>query len=168
MKRVNLNFGIDLAAFFALLMLVSTGLLMEFRLPPGSGGHEPYGLGWRAMERPTPVIWEMTRHQWGEIHFWIAVTFTLLLAFHLVLHWKWIVATSKNLSQRISKSTLLLWLIAIVGVLFIAAPLVSPKIERNSNRPSATSKVEAGTTHETQTSTRTSVGNIEPDSTRLR
>jgi hypothetical protein len=161
MKRVNLNFGIDLVAFFALLMLISTGLLIEFRLPPGSGGHEPYGHGWRALERPTPVIWGMTRHQWGEIHFWIAMTFSLLLAFHLVLHWKWIVATCKNLTPRISKSTLLLWLIGTVGVLLIAAPLVSPKAERFRNRHSA---APAGA----QTSTGTSIGNIEPDSIRLR
>jgi hypothetical protein len=161
MKRVNLNFGIDLAAFFALLMLISTGLLMEFRLPPGTGGHEPYGHGWRALERPTPVIWDMTRHQWGEIHFWIAVTFSLLLAFHLVLHWKWIVATIKNLAPRTSKSTLLLWLIGIVGALLIAAPLVSPKFERKHNRPSATAS-------EAQTPAGTSIGNIEPVSTRLR
>jgi type IV secretory pathway TrbL component len=168
MKRVNLNFGIDLAAFFALLMLISTGLLIEFRLPPGSGGHEPYGHGWRALERPTPVIWDMTRHQWGEIHFWIAVTFASLLVFHLMLHWKWIVATSKNFMPRVFKSTVLLWFIAMVGLLLIAAPLLSPKVQRIRQRPASTSKVDRGTASEAQTSAGTSIGNIEPDSAKLR
>jgi hypothetical protein len=168
MKRVHLHFGIDLGAFFALLMLISTGMLIEFRLPPGSGGHEPYGRGWRALERTTPEIWGLTRHQWGEIHFWIAVTFVFLLAFHLALHWKWIVATSKNLVPQAICSTMLLWLIAILAVVLVAAPLLSPKTERIHARPSpATAAIEQSAS-DNQTPATTSVGNILPDSKRLR
>lgn len=168
MKRVNLNFGLDLAAFLALLMLISTGMLIEFRLPPGSGGHESYGYGWRAVERATPVIWNMTRHQWGEIHFWIAVTFTILLAFHLVLHWKWIVATSRNLIPQFSRPTLLLWLIVIVGVLVIAIPLVSPKVDSSPYRPSPSLEVEESAVPEAYFATKKLIHDNETDSTEFR
>jgi hypothetical protein len=37
MKRTVLNLIVDILAFAALVMLASTGLLMHFRLPAGSG-----------------------------------------------------------------------------------------------------------------------------------
>jgi hypothetical protein len=168
MKRVHLNFGIDLAAFLALLMLVSTGLLIEFRLPPGSGGHEPYGHGRRAMERATPVIWDLTRHQWGAIHFWIALSFVALLTVHLVLHWKWIAATCKNLVPRAAPFTVLVWLIAILAMVLIAAPLLSPKTERIRVRSSLVTPAVEQSTLEGQTAAAIWVGSMLPDSKRFR
>jgi hypothetical protein len=38
MKRNSLNFVIDLAAFLNLLGLIFTGFIMEYILPPGTGG----------------------------------------------------------------------------------------------------------------------------------
>lgn len=168
MKRVHLNFAIDLAAFFALLMLISTGMLLAFRLPPSRGGHEPYGHGWRAMERATPEIWELTRHQWGEIHFWIAAVFSLLLAFHLVLHWKWIAATAKNLVPIATSSSLLFWLIGVIAAVLIAVPLLSPKRERLRVRPSPAALTIEKSAVDGQTSFANWVGNILPDSNRFR
>jgi hypothetical protein len=128
MKRVNTNFIIDVAALLALLLLVSTGLILEYRLPPGSGGHEPYGYGHRALDRPIMTIWGWSRHAWGEFHFWIACFFVLVLAIHLILHWKWIVSMCKNLTSNCSHVemfVLIAGLATFVGLMMLL--LVGPK-----------------------------------------
>jgi hypothetical protein len=58
-------------------IMSGTGLLLAYRLPPGSrGGHGLSSLGW-------------TRHEWGDLHFWISFAFLALLLIHLALHWRW-------------------------------------------------------------------------------
>jgi hypothetical protein len=32
----------------------------------------------------------MTRHEWGYVHFDLAVLFAVLMVVHIVLHWAWI------------------------------------------------------------------------------
>jgi hypothetical protein len=58
-------------------MMSGTGLLIAYRLPPGSrGGHGLSALGW-------------TRHEWGDLHFWISIAFLALIFIHMALHWRW-------------------------------------------------------------------------------
>ena len=76
MARVTLNFLIDLATFLVMLAMISTGLLVRFVLPPGSG------------ERMS--VWNNTRHEWGDVHFWLAVTLGAFVLIHLALHWSWV------------------------------------------------------------------------------
>jgi len=66
----------------ALLWLVfcamaGTGLLLAFRLPPGSRG----GRGLSA--------WGLSRHEWGDWHTWLSYVFLALILTHLALHWRW-------------------------------------------------------------------------------
>ncbi len=65
MKRPKLNFFIDIIAFIAFVLLTTTGILMRYILPPGSGKHT--------------LIWGMDRHEWGTIHFWISILFFSIL-----------------------------------------------------------------------------------------
>lgn len=66
----------------ALLWLVfcgmaGTGLLLAWRLPPGSrGGRGLAAMGWG-------------RHDWGDVHTWLSYAFLALVAAHLALHWRW-------------------------------------------------------------------------------
>lgn len=58
--------------------LAGTGLLLAFRLPPGSrGGRGLSAMGW-------------DRHEWGDVHTWLAYAFLGLVAAHLALHWRWL------------------------------------------------------------------------------
>lgn len=75
MKKTDANFLIDLTSFLAFLGLIMTGLVLFIALPHGSG---------------KAVIWGMTRHEWGDVHFWLAVGFVVLMGIHLVLHWNWV------------------------------------------------------------------------------
>jgi uncharacterized membrane protein len=77
MNRTIANIIIDIIAAFLFLGMIATGYLLRFPLPPGSN--------------KTLSLWGYTRHQWGDIHFWISLGLLVVLVIHLVLHWNWIV-----------------------------------------------------------------------------
>lgn len=76
MTRATLNFIIDFVTYLVMLAMIATGLLTRYVLPRGSG------------ERLS--AWNMTRHEWGDVHFWLAVSLGVLLLLHLALHWHWV------------------------------------------------------------------------------
>lgn len=77
MNRPVFNIFIDLIAAVLFLGMLATGYLLSFPLPPGS--NKAFSL------------WGLTRHQWGDIHFWISLGLILTMIVHLALHWNWIV-----------------------------------------------------------------------------
>jgi hypothetical protein len=97
MKRTTLNFIVDLISFVTFVVLVFTGFVIRFILPPGSGGGHGYGYrGGRGAEEIKSLL-SMTRHEWGDIHFVISIIFIVLMLIHLVLHWTWIKCYFKSL-----------------------------------------------------------------------
>lgn len=118
-KKPTLNFAIDSAAFTAFLLLITTGVLMRYLLPPGSGR--------------ISTIWGWNRHDWGDIHFWIAIIFLSISALHLVLHWEWVVCKIKGRKCEDSQARfrILLAVVAILTLIALAlSPLLSP-VEQN-------------------------------------
>lgn len=86
--KVWLNMAINALSFVSLLSLISSGLILQFTLPSGSGAGAAgmrHGAG-RAVRK----FAGLTRHEWGDIHFVIALVFAGLLAAHLILHWNWL------------------------------------------------------------------------------
>lgn len=77
MNRPVFNIVIDLIAAWLFLGMLATGYLLRFPLPPGS--NKAYSL------------WGLTRHQWGDMHFWISLGLIVVMIIHLALHWNWIV-----------------------------------------------------------------------------
>jgi hypothetical protein len=64
--------------YLGFCVLTGTGLLLAFRLLPGSRGGqglEFYGWG---------------RHDWGDVHFWVACGVIALAVVHLILNWAWV------------------------------------------------------------------------------
>lgn len=116
MRRPALNFLVDAAAFTGFVFMVSTGVLMRYVLPPGSGKRT--------------VVWGLDRHEWGALHFWIAAAFLGVLALHLALHGRWILSVLRKRPREGSGARVALGLVGLLAVLAIAAaPLVSP-VER--------------------------------------
>ena len=101
MKRNLLNFIIDTTAFIVLLGLTATGLIMQYVLPPGTGGGcgDGYGSGFRGGRGPECAkdLLSMTRHQWGDVHYILAVIFIVLILVHIILHFSWIKNCFKSL-----------------------------------------------------------------------
>lgn len=90
-KRPVWNMIIDVISLVVFSTMISTGLLLKFVLPPGSGRVEmvlgSHGRGHRTIE----LFMGLARHDWGTIHFYISLGFLILLFIHLALHWNWIV-----------------------------------------------------------------------------
>lgn len=121
MKRTSLFFAIDVLAFVLFLLLTTTGILVRYTLPPGSGHFR--------------TLWGMDRHDWGQIHFWIAVVFLAALALHVFFHWKWVVSMVKGRPKQGSGKRVAIAavsLLALGGLL--ALPFLAP-IEQSEEIP---------------------------------
>ena len=78
MNRNRINCIVVVLAYIAMAGLGATGIILRFRLPPGSGSDAVVGL---------------TRHEWGGIHFGLVLALVALVALHIVLHWTWVTHT---------------------------------------------------------------------------
>ena len=89
MKRTTLHFMVDLTSFLDLLLLAATGAILKWVLPPGSGGGHGF-RGGRGLAAETQDFASLGRHDWGDVHFILALLFLFLMLLHLYLHWTWI------------------------------------------------------------------------------
>jgi len=81
LRRSTLNFIVDALTLLAIFVMVATGLIIRFILPPGTGGgHGEGGL----------LLWGLGRHDWGDVHFWTSMVLVALLVVHVALHWSWV------------------------------------------------------------------------------
>jgi len=124
MKRSTLITLTDVLAFIAFLFLTSSGILLRYLLPPGSG---------RWSE-----VWNMTRHEWGTLHYWIALLFFAVLAFHLLQHWRFVLGLFRGHLREGLRLRVALGLVGLMAVILLGiAPLLSPVQvdEGRSDRP---------------------------------
>ena len=136
MSKSMVNFLVDSVMFEAIMLLSATGALMRYVLPPGSGHFSQ--------------LWKMDRHQWGQIHFWIAVVLRGTGALQLLLHWNWVVCVVKGRPGKASRIRVAL---AVVGVLALAGLMVAPffaQVEQTGKPPHRMQSGEHSTSDEYQ------------------
>jgi hypothetical protein len=105
----------------------TTGFVLKFVLPPGSGRIEGAGTGWRAAQKPVSLLWGGTRHDWGTVHLWLAVGFLAIVSLHVLFHWRWIACMIGKQPQDRSGSRLLAGLLALLVLsAFAIGPFISP------------------------------------------
>jgi len=109
MRRSSLIALIDVLSFIGFVFMTSTGVLVRYVLPPGSGR-------WSS-------VWGLSRHDWGGIHYWIALGFFAVLAVHLLLHWRFI---ANLLGTRLHSGVRLRLALGIVGLLAVLALALAP------------------------------------------
>ncbi len=130
MSRTALNAIVDAVAYAGLVVLATTGLMLRWQMPPGSGGLHGMGSGSGAGagSQPVTVVWGLSRHEWGSIHYWIALGLMGVLVVHLFLHWKWIVCVLRGRPHSdVSGGRFALGVASLVLVtLLAAAPLLTP------------------------------------------
>ena len=143
MKRTLVNFSLDAVVLLLMTTVISTGLIMGFLLPPGSGRLDVEAHGDGQTGRPISVLWGLGRHDWGDVHFWLSMALITGALIHLALHWRWIVAmitrptpglTDSQRRRRVVGGVMGLALVAVI----IAAPWLAPI------RTVARSELEAG------------------------
>ena len=109
----------DVLAFIGFVLLTATGVLMRYSLPPGSG--------------KSRTIWGLDRHDWGGIHFWIAVGFFSILSINLFLHGRWIGHVLRGRKKQNFTTRIALGVVAGLALLALGiSPLLSPVIKDES------------------------------------
>jgi NADH:ubiquinone oxidoreductase subunit 5 (subunit L)/multisubunit Na+/H+ antiporter MnhA subunit len=78
MKRRTFDLVLDCLMALLVLGLVGTGIVIRFALPPGSG--------------ESRFLWGLHRHQWGDVHFWLALAAGVSMLLHVATHWSWVVS----------------------------------------------------------------------------
>ncbi|MBI5427118.1 MAG: DUF4405 domain-containing protein [Nitrospinae bacterium] len=96
MQRKSVNILIDAPAFAFFVFSIAAGRVLKYVLPPGSGRRFVSGEGREAAEKTVSLLWGFSRHEWGDIHFRIAVGIMALLAAHPALHYKWAVTVLRG------------------------------------------------------------------------
>lgn len=108
-----MNYWLDVIAFVEFAFLTTSGILIQYSLPERSGH--------------SMTVWGLSRHQWGDWHFYLALFLFATLALHIVLHWKWIINLTRGRPSDASGRRLLLGVFGLVVVIMLAsAPLLSP------------------------------------------
>ena len=116
-NKTHINLVIDAIMFLVLMAISGLGLLMKYILIPGfkrAGLYENdvdfYFLG-------------LTRHDWGEIHLWLAYIFLFLLVLHLIFHWKMIICIFRQMISGKSLRISIASLIGVAGLFLLLSPL---------------------------------------------
>ena len=82
MNKPKLNFIINALMFLCLMAMAGLGFLMKYILPPGREVMARY-------DRNLYLTWlGWDRHDWGDIHLYLAFALLSLLALHIILHWQ--------------------------------------------------------------------------------
>ncbi len=121
----NWKMVLDLALYMVASVTAGTGLLLAYRLPHGAGNaNRVIFLGYG-------------RHEWGDIHTWIAFLGIILVMVHLVLNWQWLVkvAASKHMGRLAAG--------LLSGLLIVVAFLLLPVERTERNRESDTIHLES-------------------------
>ena len=127
-NRPQINLLIDIVALASAVFLIATGFLLEYTLPPGSGrlGTEGFGVGPGGLHRPILLLWGLTRHEWGQVHFYLAIALTSVLSLHLLLHWQWIACMVQGKPRKGSGLRVAVGILALASLLALAiAPFLS-------------------------------------------
>jgi hypothetical protein len=116
MKKSDWQYLVDTLLFLCIVGIVFIGFMMGLVIPKGPKAAESakYFLG-------------LHRHQWGNIHFYLSIAFTVLVIIHLILSWKWIKTRARQIFKRRWDTALILTAIASILVLFLFWSL-SPKV----------------------------------------
>src|SRR5271157_2578192 len=109
---------LDLALYLVACVTAGTGLLLAYRLPHG------------ADNASRVVFFGYGRHEWGDIHTWLAFFGLLLVVVHLALNWQWLVkvAASKHIGRLAAG--------IVSGLLIVVAFLFLPVERAERNRES--------------------------------
>lgn len=90
-----------LAAVLAIASIIEavSGFVLWFALPHGAGVGG--GQGWRALINGVSTFWGFTRDNWVSIHDWAAVALVVIVIAHIVMHWKWVVRMTQQISREV-------------------------------------------------------------------
>lgn len=123
MKKANVNLVIDAVMLLGMAGVTGIGLLMKYVLVPG---YQRWGIYGRNVELS---FWGLDRHEWGHIHFVIALVLVGLLILHIILHWGMIVSIyCRLITNRPARYVVAIVLVCLTALLVVVPLLVEPEV----------------------------------------
>jgi cell division protein FtsW (lipid II flippase) len=122
--KSRITFVIDALMFLCLTAMAGLGLLMRYVLVPGRAARATYG-------RPVELTWlGWDRHDWGDLHFFLALVMVGLLTVHLILHWQMILGLFARLIPDARRRRRVAFAFLLLVLLLLYFPfLATPKVE---------------------------------------
>ena len=123
MSKAKLNLFIDSLLLVCIAAIAGIGFLLKYVLVPGVQRWEIYG------RNVDLFLWGLDRHGWGTIHYGFGIAFLVLVTFHIILHWRMVVAIyRKMIPNRVARLITAVVLFALTITLLIFALLVKPQL----------------------------------------
>ena len=105
MKKNTLKYLINVTLFIDMTSIAVLGFLLGFVIPKGQGySSQKYFLG-------------LHRHDWADIHLYLALLLLPLLFFHVWFNWTWVVQSTKRYLGDHWKS--FLWAISFAWIIVL-------------------------------------------------
>lgn len=102
--------------------LLGSGLVLYFVLPPGST------LQIREYHARSMSVFGMTRCDWRDLHFYLAMAATALVVLHVVLHWKVFRALMRHaVPSGLIRNATVTFLLALCGFLALFPLFAKPE-----------------------------------------
>jgi hypothetical protein len=98
MKKVKVNFWMDTVIFINFIGVIFTGVLLH-RFPP---------------ELKENLILGVSRYDWGDLHWVLALSLIFLTIVHLFLHWGWLKGTFKKYLKLNPKTVITVAILVII------------------------------------------------------
>jgi len=108
MKKSNWQYLVNTLLFTCMVCIAFIGFLMGFFLAQGP-----------AVNEADKYLMGLHRHQWGNIHLYISIVFSILIIIHIIFDWKWIKGKAQKLFKKRWGTALILTAIAPFLVLFL-------------------------------------------------
>jgi hypothetical protein len=107
MKKFSWQYLVDTLLFVSVVGVIIIGFLLAFVIPKGPSATDQakYFLG-------------LHRHDWGDLHLYLGIAFTVLSIVHLLLGWKWI--KGRTLGLFGNKWKVVLTAICVLPILVLA------------------------------------------------
>jgi len=108
MKKADWQYLVDTLLFICIVGIALIGILLAFFIPKGPSALES-----------SKYFLNLHRHQWGNIHLYLSLTFIFLVIIHLTLDWKWIKARANQIFKKGWKTALISTVLISIFVIFL-------------------------------------------------
>ncbi|MDH4217797.1 MAG: DUF4405 domain-containing protein [Candidatus Aminicenantes bacterium] len=108
MKKADWQYLVDTLLFICIVGMALIGILLAFFIPKGPSALES-----------SKYFLNLHRHQWGNIHLYLSLTFIFLVIIHLTLDWKWITTRAGKIFKKGWKTALFSTVLISIFVIFL-------------------------------------------------
>ncbi len=108
MKKADWQYLVNTLLFISVVGIALIGILLAFFIPKGPSAPES-----------SKYFLNLHRHQWGNIHLYLSLTFIFLSVVHLILDWKWIKTRAAKIFKKGWKAALICTALVSIFVVFL-------------------------------------------------